>query len=277
MPPTARCSYNSHALEFVRYEAQGPIATLTVDHAPANALSNQVLEEIGQALDMAEADAAVRCLIFTGAGDRFFIAGADIKEFLATPAGSTSERTVRGQQLTLQMERMSKIVIMAINGFCLGGGCEMAMAGDIRVASEAAVFGQPEIKLGIIPGFGGTQRLTRLIGRTHAMELLFSGDNIDSTTALALGLVSRVVPADQLMSEARRTAEKLAGAAPLAVAAIKRAVSFGLDQPMEKALEVELQEFVRVRQTGDALEGITAFVEKRKPSFTGAGIPGGAA
>ena len=261
-------------MEFVRYEEQGPVATLTVDHAPANALSNQVLDEIGQALDMAEAAAAVRCLIFTGAGERFFIAGADIKEFLSTPAGSTGDRTARGQEITLRMERMPKIVIMAVNGFCLGGGCEMAMAGDIRIASETAVFGQPEIKLGIIPGFGGTQRLPRLIGRTHAMELLFSGDNIDATTALALNLVSRVVPADQLMDEARRTAEKLSTAAPLAVAAIKRAVSGGLDQPLEKALEVERQEFVKVRQTGDAIEGITAFIEKRKPNFTGAGAPG---
>jgi len=256
-------------LEFVRYEAQGPIATLTVDHPPANALSNQVLEDIGEALDAAEADAAVRCLIFTGAGDKFFIAGADIKEFLATPAGSTGDRTEKGQRITLQMERMSRIVIMAINGFCLGGGCEMAMAGDIRIAAESAVFGQPEIKLGIIPGFGGTQRLPRLVGRTAAMELLFSGDNFDADTALALGLVSRVVPADQLMAEARRTAEKLSTAAPLAVAAIKRAVAAGMDQPMDRALEIERREFVSVRQTADALEGITAFIEKRPPTFAG--------
>ena len=257
----------------MRYEAQGPIATLTVDHPPANALSNRVLEEIGEALNAAEKDEDVRCLIFTGAGDRFFIAGADIKEFLATPAESTGDRTAKGQEITVQIERMSKVVIMAVNGFCLGGGCEMAMAGDIRIASETAVFGQPEIKLGIIPGFGGTQRLPRLIGRTHAMELLFSGDNFDATTALALGLVSRVVPADQLMAEARRTAEKLSTAAPLAVAAIKRAVSRGMDQPIETALEIEREEFVQVRQTADALEGITAFVEKRKPNFTGSSIP----
>jgi enoyl-CoA hydratase len=260
-------------LEFVRYEAQGAIATLTVDHPPANALSNQVLEEIGEALAQAEADTAVRCLVFTGAGDRFFIAGADIKEFLQTPGDRVGERTARGQQITLQLERLPKVVIMAINGFCLGGGCELAMAGDIRIASESAVFGQPEIKLGIIPGFGGTQRFPRLIGKSRAMELLFSGDNIAADAALTLGLVSRVVPAAELIAEARRTAEKLSTAAPLAVAAIKRAVADGLDRPLAEALEVERREFVKVRQTADASEGITAFIEKRQANFTGAGAP----
>jgi enoyl-CoA hydratase len=258
------------ALEFVRYEVQGSIATLTVDHPPANALSNQVLDEIGHALDHAEADAAVRCLIFTGAGDRFFIAGADIKEFLQTPDERVGDRTTRGQQITLRLERMPRVVIMAINGFCLGGGCELAMAGDIRIAADNAVFGQPEIKLGIIPGFGGTQRFPRLLGRSRAMELLFSGDNLSATEALELGLVSRVVPAAELAPEAWRTAEKLSASAPLAVAAIKRAVADGLDRPIEEALAVELREFVSVRRSADAKEGITAFIEKRKPEFKGA-------
>ncbi|HEV1997447.1 MAG TPA: enoyl-CoA hydratase-related protein [Candidatus Dormibacteraeota bacterium] len=260
-------------MEFVRYEPEGAVAVLTVAHPPANALSNQVLAEIGQALDDAAADPSVRCLIFTGAGDRFFIAGADIKEFLQTPDDQVGARTARGQEITLQLERLPKVVIMAINGYCFGGGCELAMAGDIRIAAENAQFGQPEIKLGIIPGFGGTQRFPRLVGRSHAMELLFSGDSIDATTALAYGLVSRVVPADQLMAEAQHTAEKLAGAAPLAVAAIKRAVSQGMDRPIEEALEIERQEFIDVRQTDDAKEGITAFIEKRQPTFTGDGRP----
>ena len=256
-------------MEFVRYEAEGAVAVLTVAHPPANALSNQVLAEIGQALDEAAADPAVRCLIFTGEGERFFIAGADIKEFLQTPDEQVGDRTARGQEITLQLERLPKIVIMAINGYCFGGGSELAMAGDIRIASETAQFGQPEIKLGIIPGFGGTQRFPRLIGRSQAMELLFSGDSIDAVTALAYGLVSRVVPADTLMDEARRTAEKLSAAAPLAVAAIKRAVAAGLDRPIEEALEAERQEFVTVRGTADAREGITAFIEKRAANFKG--------
>ncbi|HEV3230975.1 MAG TPA: enoyl-CoA hydratase-related protein [Candidatus Dormibacteraeota bacterium] len=253
----------------MRYETDGPVATLTVDHAPANALSNQVLAEIEAALRLAEADPSVRCLIFTGAGEKFFVAGADITEFLATPPERVGDRTAKGQAVTLLMERLPKVVIMAVNGYCLGGGCEMAMAGDIRIASDRASFGQPEIKLGIIPGFGGTQRLTRLVGKSRAMELLFGGDPIDAATALEIGLVSRVAPADRLMAEARATAEKLAGAAPLAVAAIKRAVADGLDRPMEEALRVELREFVAVRGTEDSREGIGAFLEKRRPEFRG--------
>ena len=265
-------------MEFVRYDSDGSIATLTVDHAPANALSNQVLTEIEQALGQAEHDPAVRCLIFTGAGEKFFIAGADITEFLTIPREHYAERTAKGQKVTLQMETMAKPVVMAVNGYCLGGGCEMAMAGDIRIAAENAVFGQPEIKLGIIPGFGGTQRFTRLVGRSRAMELLMTGENIDAKTALELGLVTRVVPAADLAKEVRAVAEKLAAQAPLAIAAIKRAVFEGLDRPIEDALEVERREFAAIRFTDDAIEGITAFIEKRKPNFTGHGndVVGGA-
>jgi enoyl-CoA hydratase len=256
-------------LDFVKYETDGPVATLTVDHPPANALSNQVLAEIEASLSQAEADAAVRALIFTGAGEKFFIAGADITEFLTIPKEHYAERTAKGQKVTLQMETMAKPVIMAVNGYCLGGGCEMAMAGDVRLAAENAVFGQPEIKLGIIPGFGGTQRFVRLLGRSRAMELLFTGENIDAATALEVGLVSRVVPAGELMTAARELAQKFAAQAPLAIAAIKRAVHNGLDRPMEEALEAERKEFAAIRFTHDAIEGITAFMEKRQPVFTG--------
>jgi enoyl-CoA hydratase len=257
-------------LEFVRYEVEGPVATLTVDHPPANALSNQVLADIDEALGRAEDDPEVRVVVFTGAGDRFFIAGADIKEFLETPEDKVGDRTQLGQAVTLRMERMPKVVIMAINGFCLGGGCEMAMAADIRIAADTAQLGQPEIKLGIIPGFGGTQRFARLVGRSRAMELLFTGDNIDAQTALEIGLLTRVVPAAELASTVRELAERMAMAAPLAVAGIKRAVLGGANLPIADALEVERREFVAVRTTADALEGITAFIEKRKPEFRGA-------
>jgi enoyl-CoA hydratase/carnithine racemase len=257
-------------LELVRYDFEGPVATITIDHPPANALSNQVLAEIDSALGRAEDDDNVRVVIFTGAGDRFFIAGADIKEFLSTPDDKVGDRTQRGQAVTLRMERMPKIVIMAINGFCLGGGCEMAMAADIRLAADTAQFGQPEVKLGIIPGFGGTQRFPRLVGRSRAMELLFSGESIDAQTALEIGLLTRVVPAAELMPAARTLAEKLATAAPLAVAAIKRAVLAGAHLPIADALEAERKEFIAVRRTADAVEGITAFIEKRAPEFKGA-------
>jgi enoyl-CoA hydratase len=256
-------------LDFVKYEIDGPVATLTVDHPPANALSNQVLAEIEDSLSRAEADSAIRAVIFTGAGEKFFIAGADITEFLTIPKEHYAERTAKGQKVTLQMETMAKPVIMAINGYCLGGGCEMAMAGDVRIAADNAVFGQPEIKLGIIPGFGGTQRLVRLMGKSRAMELLFTGDNLDAATALELGLVSRVVPAADLMPAARELALRLAAQAPLAIAAIKRAVHDGVDRPMEEALEAERKEFAAIRFTHDAIEGITAFLEKRPPVFNG--------
>jgi enoyl-CoA hydratase len=256
-------------LDFVKYESDGPVATITVDHPPANALSNQVLAEIEASLSQAESDAGVRAVIFTGEGEKFFIAGADIKEFLTIPKEHYAERTAKGQKVTLQMETLAKPVIMAINGYCLGGGCEMAMAGDVRLAADNAVFGQPEIKLGIIPGFGGTQRFVRLMGRSRAMELLFTGDNIDAATALEVGLVSRVVPAAELMVAAQELAKKFAAQAPLAIAAIKRAVSGGLDRPMEEALEAERKEFAAIRFTHDAIEGITAFIEKRPPEFTG--------
>jgi enoyl-CoA hydratase len=256
-------------LDFVKYETDGPVATVTVDHPPANALSNQVLAEIEASLSQAETDTAVRAVIFTGSGEKFFIAGADITEFLTIPKEHYAERTAKGQKVTLQMETMAKPVIMAVNGYCLGGGCEMAMAGDVRLAAENAVFGQPEIKLGIIPGFGGTQRFVRLLGRSRAMELLFTGENIDAATALQLGLVSRVLPKAELMAAARELAEKFAAQAPLAIAAIKRAVHEGLDRPMEEALEAERREFAAIRFTHDAIEGITAFLEKRPPVFTG--------
>jgi enoyl-CoA hydratase len=257
-------------LDFVKYETDGPVTTITVDHPPANALSNAVLAEIEASLDQAEADPEVRVVIFTGAGEKFFIAGADISEFLKIPREHYAERTAKGQEVTLQMETMSKPVIFAINGYCLGGGCEVAMAGDIRIAAENAVFGQPEIKLGIIPGFGGTQRFVRLLGKSRAMELLFTGENIDANTALELGLVSRVVPQAELMPAARELAQRLAAQAPLAISAIKRAVHNGLDRPIEEALEAERKEFAEIRFTDDAIEGITAFLEKRKPEFKGA-------
>ena len=256
-------------MDFVRYETDGPVATITVDHPPANALSNQVLAEIEASLNQAEADAGVRAVIFTGAGEKFFIAGADITEFLTIPKEQYAKRTAKGQSVTLQMETMAKPVIMAVNGYCLGGGCELAMAGDIILAGDNAVFGQPEIKLGIIPGFGGTQRFVRLAGKSRAMELLFTGDNIDAPTALELGLVTRVLPKAELLPAARELALKLAAQAPLAIAAIKRAVHNGLDRPMEEALEAERKEFAAIRFTHDAIEGITAFLEKRQPDFNG--------
>jgi enoyl-CoA hydratase len=203
--------------------------------------------------------------VLTGGGPKFFAAGADISEF----GSQGGDNIAQGQGLTLAMERSRLPVVAAVNGIAFGGGCELTLACDVRIASTAARFGQPEIKLGIIPGWGGTQRLPRLIGRSAAIELLLSGDPIDAARALALGLVSRVVEPDELLSAAIDVARKFAAQAPLALAATKRAVADGLDRPLSEGLDAERREFVGLFATEDAREGITAFLEKRPPSWTG--------
>jgi enoyl-CoA hydratase len=249
----------------VRVERDGALAIITIEHPPANAISRAVLAGITQALQEAEADDGCRAAILTGAGPKFFAAGADVTEF-----GSSGSKSISGGQvLTLAMERSSLPIVGAINGIAFGGGCEIAMACDVRIASTNARFGQPEIKLGIIPGWGGTQRLPRLIGRSAAMELLLTGDAIDSARALALGLVSRVVEPETLLGAARDIAGRFAAQAPLAIGATKRAVSEGLDRPLAEALEIERREFVGIFSSDDAREGVTAFLEKRAPSWTG--------
>ncbi len=249
----------------VRVEREGALAIVTIDHPPANAISRAVVAGIAQAFADAEADQGCHAVILTGAGPKFFAAGADITEF-----GSSGGDTVAtGQALTLAMERSRLPSIAAVNGIAFGGGCELTLACDVRIASSNARFGQPEIKLGILPGWGGTQRLPRLIGRTAATELLFSGDPIDSARALELGLVSRVVEPETLLEAARAIAGRYAGQSPLALAATKRAIAEGLDRPLADGLEAERREFVALFASEDAKEGITAFLEKRPPTWTG--------
>jgi cyclohexa-1,5-dienecarbonyl-CoA hydratase len=249
----------------VRVERDGALAIVTIDHPPANAISRAVIAGITQALRDAEADAGCRAVILTGAGPKFFAAGADVTEF-GSAAGDT---IATGQKLTLAMERSPLAIVGAVNGIAFGGGCELTLACDVRIASSNARFGQPEIKLGIIPGWGGTQRLPRLIGRPAAMELLLTGDPIDSARALELGLVSRVVEPETLLGAARELAGRYAAQAPLALAATKRAVAEGLDRPLSEGLEAERREFVGLFSTDDAKEGITAFLEKRAAAWTG--------
>jgi enoyl-CoA hydratase len=249
----------------VRVDRDGVIAIVTIDHPPANAISRAVILGITEAFSDAEADSTCRGLVLTGAGPKFFAAGADISEF-----GSEGPDSIaRGQELTLAMERSRLPVVAAVNGIAFGGGCELTLACDVRIASTAARFGQPEIKLGIIPGWGGTQRLPRLIGRSAAIDLLFSGDAIDSHRALQLGMVSRVVEPDELLGTAVGVARKFGEQAPLALAATKRAIAEGLDRPLADGLQAERREFVGLFATEDAREGITAFLEKRAPSWTG--------
>ncbi len=250
-------------------EKEDRLAVLTINRPPVNALSPETLEEIQRALEELREDAAIRAVIITGAGEHMFIAGADVTGFLGMDPEKGLGVIELGQKLFSSIETYPKPVIAAINGACLGGGLELAMACDVRIAAEKARFGQPEIKLGIMPGWGGTQRLPRLIGRGRAQELLLTGEMIKASEALRYGLVNRVVPDSELMTAAREMAKKLAEQPPLAIAAIKEAVALGLDTTLEEGLKIEGERFARVFATEDALEGISAFVQKRKPEFKG--------
>ena len=249
----------------VRVERRGPVTVATIAHPPANAISAAVVAGIREALEAAVASDDCRVLVITGDGERFFAAGADVSEF----ATSGAEGIAAVQRLTSEIEGCRLPVIAAVNGIAFGGGCEIALSCDLRVASSNARFGQPEIKLGIIPGWGATQRLPRLIGRTAAMELLLTGDPIDAERALALGLVNMVVQPGELQDKVFELANRISSQAPLAVAAIKRAVHTGSDVPIHDALDAERGEFTRVFDTEDAREGVTAFLEKRPPVWQG--------
>ena len=211
----------------------------------------------------------MRAIIITGAGEKAFAAGADIGELNALAsavAGADQART--GQSITRQIERLRKPVIMAINGFALGGGCELAMSGDIRIASENAKFGQPEVNLGLIPGYGGSQRTTRLVGKGMAMYLCLTGEMIGAAEALRIGLVEKVVPLADLLTEAKRIGNAIAAKAPLAITACKRVINNGAHLSIDDALELEAIEFGTLVNTEDFREGTGAFLEKRKPNWS---------
>lgn len=245
------------------------VAVLTLNRpAVLNALNAAMIGELGEALSTLDRDASVRAVVMTGAGDKAFAAGADISELNALPSGvAGAAQARRGQAVTLQLERMRKPVIVAVNGFALGGGCELAMAGDIRIASENAKFGQPEVNLGLIPGYGGTQRTLRLLGRGMAMYLCLTAEMIDAQEALRIGLVQKVVPLAGLLDEAKRVAALIAAKAPLAVEAAKRAIDEGAALSMTEALALEALQFGHMVGTADFKEGTAAFLEKRKPAF----------
>ncbi len=255
--------------ETIVVEHDGPVGIVTLNRPSVlNALNAQLLDEVSRALAELEGDDAVRAIIVTGAGEKAFAAGADIGELNALKnavEGAGKART--GQMLTLQIERMNTPVIMAVNGFALGGGCELAMAGDIRIASDKAKFGQPEVNLGLIPGYGGSQRTTRLVGKGMAMYLCLSGEIIDAQLALQIGLVDRVVPHAELMEAAKKLATTIAQKAPLAIAACKRVINGGAHLPMQEALELEALAFGTLVDTEDFREGTGAFLEKRKPDW----------
>ncbi|MBD5605519.1 MAG: enoyl-CoA hydratase/isomerase family protein [Candidatus Eremiobacteraeota bacterium] len=256
--------------ETILVERDGAVATVTLNRPKVlNALNIAMVRELGSAFAALEADAAVRAVIVTGSGDKAFGAGADIGELGALPNSIDAIALVHnGQGLTLQLERMRTPVIAAVNGFALGGGCELAMGCDIRIASAKARFGQPEETLGLLPGYGGTQRTARLLGRGMAMYLCLSGELIDANEALRVGLVERVVPHDDLMTEVKKLAATIASRAPLAVAATKRAIDDGAELSVAAALELEALHFGSLVGTNDFREGTKAFLEKRPAAFT---------
>jgi len=233
-----------------------------------NALSSELMEELVATLRRLDADDAVGCIVL-GGNERAFAAGADIAELTAQTPMEGKARSAAGQQVFRRLERCGKPVIAAINGFALGGGCELAMACHIRIAAEHARFGQPEVKLGIGPGYGGTARLPRLVGKGRALELLLTGGMIDAAEAYRIGLVNRVVPADRLMAEAEALLRTILENGLLAIRACLEAVDAGLETSLDQALLLESNHFGLLSATQDMREGTQAFLEKRKPVFKG--------
>jgi enoyl-CoA hydratase len=255
----------------ITLEREEAVAIITINRPDKlNALSRDTMAELDAAATALSNDPGVRAVVVTGAGDRAFVAGADINE-LATieSASAATDQAAWGQAILDRFEQMPKPVIAAINGYALGGGCELALACDIRVAGESARLGQPEINLGIIPGYGGTQRLPRLVGHGMARYLIFSGDHISAQDAKAIGLVDMVVPDGELRQRVMELAHKLAAKAPIAIATAKRAINVGSQTDLASGLAFEAAQFGLTAVTEDAKEGLGAFLEKRKPAFKG--------
>ena len=259
----------SQSYETLLLERRGRVAIITINRPEKrNALNIKTREEGAALLDELRNDDSVGVVIFTGAGDKAFIAGADIAEFAGRTANMQRE-VMLGRSLFTAVDTFPKPIIAMINGYCLGGGCELALACDIRIASETASFGQPEINLGIIPGGGGTQRLTRLVGEGKAMELILTGEIIDARTAYEIGLVNHVFPADQLEAKTLDMANRIAEKGPIALRLAKEAVKLASRSNLDEGLKREIDLFALCFATEDKDEGVAAFLEKRKPEFKG--------
>ncbi|GAC1394915.1 MAG: enoyl-CoA hydratase-related protein [Thermoanaerobaculia bacterium] len=256
--------------ENVKTERRDNVLVVTIDRPKVlNALNAKTIEEIGRAFAEVRDDDSVRCVIVTGGGDEAFVAGADINELAKMTPIIGKFVSEQGQNVFLQIERFPKPVIAAINGFALGGGCELALACHMRIASEKAQLGLPEVSLGIIPGYGGTQRMVRLLGKGKAFELICSGERIGAAEAERIGLVNRVVPADQLMSTCEELAKKIAARSPVAVRAAIEAINSGSDMPLEEGQVLEATLFGLLCASEDMQEGMKAFLAKRPPDFPG--------
>lgn len=276
-------------MTLVDTEIQGPVGLITLNNPPMNVLCSAMLEDLGEAADRMEADDKVRAIVITGAG-RAFVAGADIKEMAHLDPAGAMAFAKKGQKVMDKLQTLSKPVIGAINGFALGGGTELALACDVRVASEAARFGQPEVKLGVIPGFGGTQRLSRLVGPGKAKELILTGDIISAQEALSIGLAQAVIEGyikddngelarndkgkpvqdnGPVVAAAMEMATKMASKGPVALKLAKKVINQGLDWTLRQGLDQESQQFGELFDTLDQKEGMAAFLEKRPAKFTG--------
>ena len=251
-------------MDFVLFEQKGAVGVITINREKAlNALNSQVLDELNAVLDAIKLD-EVRCLILTGAGEKSFVAGADIGEMSALTKAEGEAFGKKGNDVFRKLETFPIPVIAAINGFALGGGCEISMSCDIRICSENAVFGQPEVGLGITPGFGGTQRLARLVGDGMAKQMIYSARNIKSDEAYRIGLVNAVYQIEELMPAAEKMAAGIAKNAPIAVRNCKKAINEGLQVDMDQAIVIEEKLFGDCFESYDQKEGMTAFLEKRK-------------
>ncbi len=256
--------------KYIIYEKSDGVATITLNRPEAlNAFSKDVVSEILHVLEDVKNDENVRVVILTGAGEKAFSAGADIKSMVGMNALKARELSLMGETLCLALENLEKPVVAALNGYALGGGLEVAMSCDLRIASENARVGQTEVNIGLIPGWGGTQRLTRLVGMTKAKELVFTGKMIDAKTAEQIGILNMVVPADKFRDTVRQFALELASKAPVAVKVAKVLINKGANIGLDSALALEREGFGVVASTEDLKEGVAAFSEKRKPSFKG--------
>ena len=251
-------------MEYIVYEQKGSYAVITISREKAlNALNSQVLEELNEALDAVNLD-EVRCLILTGAGQKSFVAGADIGEMSTLTKAEGEAFGKKGNDIFRKIETFPIPVIAAVHGFALGGGCEISMSCDIRICSDNAVFGQPEVGLGITPGFGGTQRLARLVGPGMAKQMIYTARNIKADEAYRIGLVNAVYPQEELMAAAEKMAAGIAKNAPIAVRNCKKAINEGLDADMDEAIVIEEKLFGDCFESYDQKEGMAAFLEKRK-------------
>ena len=256
--------------DLVLVDTSEGVRTLTVNRPDKlNALNSEVMAALERELDAAKADEAVGVLVITGSGEKAFIAGADIGELSKLSPVDGREHALRGQAVVAKLETLGKPVIAAVNGYALGGGCELALACTIRIASENARFGQPEVKLGILPGYGGSQRLARLVGEGRAMQLCLTAEQIDAQEAWRIGLINKVVPAGQAAAAAREMAKAILANGPIACRYVIEAIHRGLQMPLAEGLALEATLFGLCAATTDMKEGMTAFLEKRKARFTG--------